>query len=314
MVQFGLITFNRGPYASPENLAQFAQQGEELGYQFLAVNDHVVIPYVSPPGHGDKSVGNTMNYFDPLMTMMYLGGLTKRIRIGTSVLILPYRPPVQTAKALATLDVFLGGRLFVGVGAGWWPQEFEALGIGDQLAERGDRTDEYLSIFKHLWSEAKPAFKGKFYSFSEIEFSPKPVQAGGPQIWIGGNKGRALRRMAEVGDVWHPTGTHIQGTDPAEFLGRGRAKLVELMEKAGRDPGQLQIAVRATVRITPNGSEPGDAFTGPAGHLVETVQAFKAQGLTHLALYFAGETEGRPFSQVLEQMQQIAEEVVPHCA
>lgn len=313
MLQFGLVTFNRGPYASPENLTRFAQQGESLGYEFLAVNDHVVIPYDAPGGHGDKSVGNTMNYYDPLMTMMYLGGLTKRIRIGASVLILPYRPPVQTAKALATLDVFLGGRLFLGVGAGWWPQEYEALGIGGQFTERGDRTDEYLRIFKNLWKEAKPTFKGKYHSFEQIEFSPKPAQAGGPEIWIGGNKGGALRRMAEMGDVWHPTSTHFPGTNPAEILGEGRAKLAGLMEKAGRDPAKLKIAVRATVRLHPAETQPPRGFEGPPGYLVETVQAFKAQGLTHMALYFAGETDGTPFSQVMEQMQQIAEEVIPHC-
>lgn len=313
MVQFGLVTFNRGPFASPENLAQFAVQGEELGYGFLAVNDHVVIPHNCPPGHGDKSVGNTMNYYDPLITMMYLGGLTKRIRIGTSVLILPYRPPVQTAKALATLDVFLGGRLFVGVGAGWWPEEFEALGLGGHFADRGDRTDEYLTILKHLWSDEKSSFKGRFHSFDNIEFSPKPAQAGGPPIWIGGNKGRALRRMADMGDVWHPTGTHIPGTNPAEFISEGRARMAALMEKAGRDPGQLKICVRATVRCAPSGSQPRQAFEGPAEHLVDTVQSFKAQGLTHLGVYFDGETDGTAFAQVMEQMQQIAEEVVPHC-
>ncbi len=312
MVQFGLVMYNRGPYSSPENLTRFAQQAEALGFEFLAVNDHVVIPHNDPRGHGDKSVANTMNYFDPLITMMYLGGQTQRIRIGTSVLILPHRPPLQTAKALATLDVFLGGRLFLGVGTGWWPEEFQALGIGDQFAERGPRTDEYLAIFKTVWRETDPTFAGKYYTFKDIEFSPKPLQPGGPQIWIGGHKGRAARRMAEVGDVWHPIAGRDENPDAAGF-GESRARMQALMEKAGRDPAGLQIALRATLRIAPSGTPPKQAWVGPAEHLVETVQAYQAQGLTHLAVYFSGELDGTPFSQIMEQMQQLAEEVIPHC-
>jgi len=313
MVQFGLVMFNRGPYSSPENLTAFAQQAEKLGYGFLAVNDHVVIPRTPRPGHGDKTVGNTMNYFDPLVTMMYVGGKTERIRIGTSVLILPHRPPLPTAKALASLDVFLGGRLFVGVGTGWWPEEFEAIGIGDQFAERGDRTDEYLAIFKNVWQEANPSFAGKYHRYENIEFSPKPVQPGGPPIWVGGSKGRALRRMAAMGDVWHPSVTsREQNRTPAGFA-ESRKKMQALMEQAGRDPDQLQIALRSTIRIDPPGTPPKQAWVGPSEHLAESIRAYAAAGLTHLAVYFHGETDGTPFSRVMESMHQLAEEVMPHC-
>ena len=313
MVQFGVVTFNRGPYSSAENLAKFGQRAEELGYNFIAVNDHVVIPHNDPRGHGDKSVAATINYFDPLMTMMYLGGLTRRIRIGTSVLILPYRPPLPTAKALASLDTLLGGRLFLGVGVGWWQEEFDALGIGDQFAERGDRTDETLRIFKTVWRDLHPEFEGRYHAFRDIEFSPLPMQAGGPPIWVGGNKGRALRRMAEFGDVWHPLVRSREENGSAESFGANRDKVAFHFEKAGRDPATLGVALRATVRVAAPGSDPKNAFMGPPAHLVETVQAYKARGLTQLAVYFAGEMDGTPFSRVMEQMQQIAEDVIPHC-
>ncbi|MBI4081495.1 MAG: TIGR03619 family F420-dependent LLM class oxidoreductase [Candidatus Lambdaproteobacteria bacterium] len=313
MFQFGLVTYNRGPFSSPENLARFATRAEALGYDFLAVNDHVVIPRNNPPGHGTKSVANTMNYYDPLITMMYLGGLTKRIRIGTSVLILPHRPPLQTAKALATLDVYLGGRLFVGVGTGWWPQEFEAIGVGDHFADRGERTDEHLRIFKTAWREANPHFAGKYHRFENIEFSPKPLQKPGPPIWVGGNRGRALRRLVEQGDVWHPSITSkAELRDPAG-LGAARAKVGAMYEQAGRDPATLQIALRATVNLAAPGGERRGPFSGPPEHLVETLRAYKAQGLTHVAIYFTGETEGDTFAQIMERVETIAEHVMPHC-
>ncbi|MBI4081494.1 MAG: TIGR03619 family F420-dependent LLM class oxidoreductase [Candidatus Lambdaproteobacteria bacterium] len=312
MFQFGLITYNRGRFSSAENLARYAQRAEALGYDFIGVNDHVIIPRADPGeiGHEDKHWTLTQNYFDALQTALYLAAQTRRIRIGTSVLILPYRPPLPTAKAVATLDVFSGGRFYLGVGTGWWPNEFEALGIADQFASRGDRTDEHLRIYKTCWTEPVPSFAGKYFRFEDIEFSPKPLQQGGPPIWIGGNNPRARRRMAELGDVWHPNASPYRPEllDPSA-LGPRRDQIAALYEKGGRDPATLEIALRSTVRVTDAGTAPRAALEGPAAHVIESIAAYKAGGLTALAFSPKAET----FEGVVEQMERFAGEVMPHC-
>ncbi|MBI4081496.1 MAG: TIGR03619 family F420-dependent LLM class oxidoreductase [Candidatus Lambdaproteobacteria bacterium] len=312
MFEFGVMTYNHGPFSSAANLARYAQRAEALGYDFIGITDHVVIPREDPGaiGHADKHWSQQQNYFDVLQTATYLAAITTRIRIGTSVLILPYRPPLPTAKAIATLDVISGGRLFLGVGTGWWPHEFAALGIADHFASRGDRTDEHLRIFKTCWTEPVPSFAGKFYRFEDIEFSPKPVQRPGPPIWIGGNNPRARRRMAEMGDVWHPNASPYRPElqQPAALAPR-RDQIAALFEKNRRDPATLKIALRSYVKVTPPGSAPQAALEGPAGHVIENIQAYKAGGLTALSFSPLGET----FEEVLEQMERVAEEVIPHC-
>ncbi|PON15258.1 LLM class F420-dependent oxidoreductase, partial [Candidatus Entotheonella serta] len=119
---------------------------------------------------------------DTLGLIGFVAGKTERIRIGPSVLILPYRNPLVTAKWFATVDSLSGGRLFLGAGTGWWKEEFEALGIGEQFAERGPRTDEYLQIFKNLWHEETPAYQGTFFRYENLVASPKPAQPEGIPI------------------------------------------------------------------------------------------------------------------------------------
>ena len=153
-----------------------------------------------------------------------MAGKTERIRIGTSVLILPYRNPLVTAKWFATVDSLSGGRLFLGAGTGWWREEFQALGMGDQFAERGPRTDEYLRIFKNLWSEDVPAFQGQFFQYENLIASPKPAQAGGPPIWIGGNTHRALRRVADFATPF-PITANIAKTGASMRVGSSRRNL-----------------------------------------------------------------------------------------
>jgi probable F420-dependent oxidoreductase len=210
-MKFGVNLVNRGEMSTPENLVRFVQHAEALGLDSATVSDHIVIPKTTPsnyPYHpeGKFSWEAARNYYEPLATLMFLAGKTERIRLGISVLIVSYRNPIATAKMLATIDALSGGRTFVGVGTGWWEDEYKALGIGDHFAERGARTDEYLRIYKNLWTEENPSFQGRFYSYGDLEVSPKPAQAGGLPIWIGGHTRRALRRTAELGDAWHPIG------------------------------------------------------------------------------------------------------------
>ena len=203
-MKFGISLTNRGPLATPENLVGFARQAESLGFHSITISDHIVVPQETthnypyhPQGH--FPVADAHDYYEPLATISFLAGATERIRIGTSVLIISYRNPVVTAKVCATADAMSGGRIFLGVGTGWWEAEYRALGIPGHFADRGPRTDEYMRIFRNLWTEERPAFSGKYFQYSNIEFSPRPAQAGGIPLLVGGHTGRALRRTAELG-------------------------------------------------------------------------------------------------------------------
>ena len=253
-VKIGLNLDNRGPQATPENLIRFAITADRLGFSSLGVSDHIVLvrqqtrdyPY-SATGEIDLEAWTPWN--DTLGLIGFVAAKTERIRIGPSVLILPYRNPLVTAKWFATVDALSGGRLFLGAGTGWWREEFEALGLGDQFAERGARTDEYLRIFTNLWSEEVPAFAGRYFNYENLIASPKPAQKGGIPIWIGGNTGRALRRVAEFGDVWHP----VVLTPPAELnpleLGERRELLEKLCGERGRDPASILFLVGESILL-----------------------------------------------------------------
>ncbi len=237
----------------------------------------------------------------------FIAGKTERIRIGPSVLILPYRNPLGTAKWFATVDQLCGGRLFLGAGTGWWREEFEALGLGAQFSERGPRTDEYLRIFRNLWREETPAFQGDFFSYENLIASPKPAQEDGIPVWIGGHSRRALRRMADHGDVWHP----VILTPPVDLhpaqLGEKRRQLESLFSERGRDPATIRIAPKTHLHFTENPARP---FSGPCDSIVEDLLAYQAEGAGEFIFYVPGKTE----AEKLENVHRIAEEIAPHVA
>jgi probable F420-dependent oxidoreductase len=311
-MKLGLNLDNRGPGATPENMLRFAVTADKLGFSSLGVSDHIVLvrqqtanyPY-SATGEIDFDAWTPWN--DTLGLIGFVAGKTERIRLGPSVLILPYRNPLVTAKWFATVDSLSGGRIFLGAGTGWWKEEFEALGMGDQFAERGPRTDEYLRIFNNLWTEEAPAFQGRFYQYENLIASPKPVQAGGPPIWIGGNSRRALRRVAEFGQVWHPVVlTPPAHLDPRE-LGEQRKLLEAMFEERGRDPASLRITPKTHLHFTEDRDRP---MSGSSGQIVEDLLSYQEQGAGEIMLYTPGESE----AEQLENLHRIAEEIMPHVA
>jgi len=308
-MKLGINMINRGPMATPENLVRFARLADEIGFDSLTLSDHIVIPKAMPdnyPYHpeGEFDWRAARDYFEPLATLMFLAGCTNRIRLGTSVLIISYRNPITTAKMLATIDVLSGGRMFCGVGAGWWENEYKALGIPGHFQERGARTDEYLRIFKTLWTEENPAFQGEFFQFSDFEFSPRPVQAGGVPIWVGGHTKRAMRRAVELGDAWHPIGLRPPANlDPAE-LTQHIETLHKMCEKAGRDPATLQVCFRAQVTLTDKESRP---LVGSKTQVLDDLHGYQSLGVDHLTMDLVGETA----DDLADQIQQYGEELLP---
>ena len=182
--------------ATPEGIVETTRKAELLGFDAVFLNDHII---VKGPRSMVESWGNT---FDPLTSLGYLAAVTERIKLGTSVLIVPYRNPIATAKMIATLDQLSGGRVIVAVGAGWSEAEFNALGV--PYADRGARTNEYLEVWRACWAPDPVSFKGEFVEFEDMHCSPKPVQQPQPPIWVGGSSRPALRRAARFADVWQP--------------------------------------------------------------------------------------------------------------
>src|SRR5215471_4555100 len=237
------------PLGTSANMARLAVEGEAIGYNYACVSDHVVEPTdihsrypYSDSGEFPKASRGERQ--EQLSAVAYLAAKTSRLRFLTSVMVVPHRPAVLTAKMLATIDVMSGGRLIVGIGAGWLKEEFEAIGA-PPFAERGTATDEYLMAFRELWTKDKPRFDGRFVKFSDILFAPKPVQKPCPALWIGGESGPAMRRAARIGDGWYPIGANPQHR--LDTMARYRAaveRLRKLAADVGRDPASVALAFR----------------------------------------------------------------------
>ena len=192
-------------FISNEKLLLFVKSVESLGFHSIWASDHVVLPIERTnlypyTDDGSFTASPEDPQLDALILLSFLASHSEKIKIGTSVLIAPYRNPILQAKMLASLDVLTGGRVICGLGVGWWKEEFAALQA--PFEDRGLATDEYIQIFKTLWQDNEPEFNGETYQFSNIAFFPKP---NGIPIWIGGHTKRAIRRTVKYGDAWHPT-------------------------------------------------------------------------------------------------------------
>ena len=248
-MDFGLHLPASSATVKADELVRFAQQAEALGFYCLTVADHVIVPTnisVPYPYTVDGKYPGTGYHLETLMTMGFLAGATKRIRFINSVMILPYRNPVVTAKMLATLDVLSGGRIIVGAGVGWMKEEFENL-QAPEYAQRGRVTDEYIRAFRELWSSERPTFKGKFVNFSNLIFLPKPVQKPGIPIWIGGHSKAALKRAGQLGDGWHPIGGVPTIPLEPEDVRKDWQTMAEFAHQAGRDPKAIRVALKGSL-------------------------------------------------------------------
>ena len=192
-MKYGIAIRNMGPQSNRKIIRECARIAEQAGFDAAFVSDHLCIP-------PDQTEGSGGRYLDVLATLAFLAGATERIRLGVSVLVIPYRPAVLTAKQVATIQELSGDRMILGVGVGWMPPEFDALGV--DLKKRGAITNETLAVLHHLWDteEARP-YDGKLVKFPAFVFLPRPAR---PPIWIGGNSPAAQERVVKYGDGWHP--------------------------------------------------------------------------------------------------------------
>ena len=307
-MKFGFEVPTSGVFAGPDSLARVARHGEQIGFDYLHIGDHLVIPrsiqssypysdsgaflgeWSSKENQGEDDLGL---HFEQLTTLSYLAANTNKINLLSSVCILPYRQPVLTAKILATIDVLSNGRLIVGCGAGWMEEEFEALGL-DTFKKRGSVTNEHIDAFRELWTSPNPTFKGEYVSFSDIYFAPKPIQKPYPPIWIGGESPAAIRRAANYGDVWYPFGNNPQyPLDTIDRLKNGIEKLNCKLDEADRDINKIGIALSAEMWYSdtdPIFDENGNRklLTGEPSQVAEDIYNLAEIGVSYLTLDYKG--------------------------
>ena len=271
-------------------------RAEALGLDGVFVPDHILAKPATTQHYGG-------HWPDPFSLLAYLAGRTQRIRVGASVIVLPYRNALVAAKAAATVDQVSGGRFIFGVGVGWDEAEFVDLRL--PFRERGRLSDDYLRAIKAAWAADVPEYKGHYVSFSGATFAPRPAQQPHPPIWVGGAPGGisapAVRRCAELGDAWHPLGLSLDDIE------KGYATLRDLGARSGRR-GTLGLAPRNLLDLTeaPKGSGRG-AFQGTAAEIASDIRRVRGLGADWVT--FDLPRTGVP--AMVQAMERLAREVKP---
>ncbi len=272
-MEFGICIPHYGKALDVQKIVENTQYAEKLGFDSVWVTDHILVPRTMDLIYRD-------NMLEPVALLSHLAGLVPRVKLGTSVLILPYRNPIVLAKMLATIDQLSGGRLIVGVGGGWMTEEFAALNT--PYSERGKLSDEYLRVMREIWTHETVSFHGQYASFDDMQVSPMPAQPHLP-LWVGGVSPRARRRAAEFGDGWHATSL------TPETAAEGVYHLKKLWAKNGRS-GEPVISMRipffiegVSQDVLAYAPRPGrDLLRGDLETVTTRIRAYQKAGVQHL--------------------------------
>lgn len=279
-MRFGFALPQVGSAIGPEGLVSVAQRAEDLGFDSLWVLDRILWPVnpKAPYPIGDGSLPvKYKNVLDPLETLTFAAAHTRRIALGTSVLNLPWYNPVLLARRLTTVDVLSAGRLRVGFGIGWSPDEYEAAGV--TWEERGKRADELLQALKQIWTTDPVEFHGRYYRIPKSVIGPKPVQKPHPPIYMAAYAPSAMRRVAIEASGWFPVGIPLSGIGPMFEGIKGMA------QEAGRDPSGLELIVRANVEVHNTFIEKDRIdFTGTLEQIVEDVTMARKVGAGEIVI------------------------------
>lgn len=314
-MKFGLHFGSRGVAGEPDTLRAVAQKAEALGYEHFGMSDHVVVATEVDSAYPYSATGkffaqDTGVSLEQITALSFVAASTSRIRLLTSVLVLPHRHPVLAAKMLTTVDVLSKGRLTAGVGVGWMAEEIALLG-GPPFAERAKASDEYIRAFRELWTADKPAQQGAFARFDKLLFAPKPAQASGLPIWVGGEARAARVRAGRLGDGWYPVAANPkQPLDTPELYGAALDEVRAEAERNGRDPSSVSaalLAIYGRVGAEQKGRDGGRlAFTGSAQAIVDDIGRFRERGLQHLLI--GG--DGSDLPGTTERLEQFSSEVM----
>ena len=269
-MRVGVNLINFGPGVSPESLAGAADLAESLGYHLLMISDHVAI---TP----DVSGRYPAPFYDPFMTLGWIAGRTRRVELGTTVIIVPYRHPLQTARMAANLDRLSGGRFIFGIGVGWARQEFDALGV--PFNRRGAMTDDYVAAIKAAWTSDVASYDGRFVSFRDVGTRPRPLQEPHPPIWVGGASEAALRRAVLHGDAWHPIRIRVDWARD-----HGLPRIAEIARAAGRPTPAFCPRIRLRLTDRPLGDDQRVAGEGTLDQVRQDLAALEALGARYVLL------------------------------
>ncbi|MBT3333208.1 MAG: LLM class F420-dependent oxidoreductase [Rhodospirillaceae bacterium] len=279
----------------PNDLVALGVAAEALGLNSVWVREHLFHSTYVAERLGDKP------YHDALTVLTAIACATKTVRLGTSVLVLPWHDPARLGKMVATLDQLSGGRVDLGVGVAVTKDEFENLGV--DFTTRGKRTDEILGALQALWTQDTPEFSGAFYRYSGLKFSPKPLQKPYPPLLIGGSSAAAHARVARFGDGWHTL-----RQSPRQFAA-GREKISALAEAAGRNPSSLHYSLALPLKFTTKAPsaplQDRTALTGTEDDIADTIRAYDAAGVDELVVGVSSADVGENTDALSRLMQQV---------
>lgn len=273
-MQIGFGAPVSGSWATPDNQVEIAQRAEALGYSSLWTFSRILYP----DGPEDQRLAPPYrSVHDPLIVAGFLAGVTSRVRLGLAVVNLPYYAPLVLAKALTSIDVLSTGRLDAGLGLGWSPDEFAAVGV--DMARRGDRAAEFLACLRAIWTDDPVEFSGEFYTVPRGWVDPKPIQQPHPPILLGGTAPRALRRAGTLADGWISSSRM-----PGDEIPAAVATIRGAAAAAGRDPAAVRIIVRGSLRLRDSDNADDPTMTGTAEKIRADLETYAGNGTTEVFL------------------------------
>ena len=309
-MDFGLFLPVSGRSASRRTLLEYAQFAETLGFRQLWAAERLVIPWTIETAY-PYAEGATFivppdrPFLESLTVLAFLAGCTERIKLGVSVLVLPYRHPLHWAKVAATIDVLSEGRFTLGVGVGWMKEEFDALGAS--FHKRGRVSDEQLQILRHALTDEHCTFESDHYRFLDIAFYPKGYNRSHPPVWVGGEGPAAQKRAARYGDAWFPYFVRVTPTD----LANRWQNVQRQAEAAGRDPSRIALNLNLPIWVTEESvAQEAGVLRGTPEQLEAGIGPFRELGVRHLALQFMVPR----YPERLVQIERFATTVLPRFA
>lgn len=275
-MEFGMQIVTRGPEAGRRAFEVLADKAEATGLEKIWVSDHLILPPITKgsrhPTHPQGQMPETWKprYYQPFSVLGFLAARTTRVRLGTSVLILPMRNPIEIAAQVTELDQLSGGRVDLGIGVGWFREEFEAFGY--DFTNRGKRMDEAIRLMKVLWADGLATFDGEYHQFADAIMEPKPVQKPHPPIFIGGGSMPAMRRTARLGDGFHPVKSSPERlADQVKTLG-------SLLADEGRSLEDVAISPKVGLSFE-DGPEPTQ---GSPQDIIDALRRYEDAGATEV--------------------------------
>ncbi len=293
-MKFGYVIPQNWGLPDPQSVIELGVEAERLGYDSVWVNHHILnIGYI-------RDRLDDRPYYDALTVLTWVAARTDRVRLGTTVLVLPYLNPLVLAKTAATLDSLSGGRVTLGVGVGMLREENDAL--NSDFATRGAYTDESIEIMRELWTADAPKYSGRFFEFGGFRFAPKPVQSDGIPILIGGASRAAMRRAARLADGWHPMGGSV------DRMKSELNRLKDMWQAQGRNPDTVRLVPRYELDVRDTSQDdPNMPLIGTADQLVSHISQLEELGISEIVLTVSSDDLDR----IRRIQQSFAERVMP---